>query len=149
MICITSVIIAAYLSSTAYAGKQLTSSMAWDQLHWLLIARETVFAGGNHEFGYVVKGANGDFVYNSLIPLVSEKYRNFGLILKCLILDGQVLFLSESTIFAWDGQSIHAYDSDFPWRRAAVRIRNKLYVNAERKWVDGMGKQSAESYRSD
>jgi DNA-binding CsgD family transcriptional regulator len=67
---------------------------------------DTLFAGGQSEFGFFKYGPGGNLYYESLVHHIPDEYRVFEDVWKVFISADEVYFCSDKAIFIWDGVKI-------------------------------------------
>jgi serine phosphatase RsbU (regulator of sigma subunit) len=90
----------------------------------------TLYAAGQNELGYLKYDHQGKFVYESLLPLISEKNKDFSDIFDIVCVDSTIYFLSEERLFIYNQQKILCIEpSKDGVFRALFKVKDKVYVN--------------------
>ncbi|MFI5149776.1 MAG: SpoIIE family protein phosphatase [Bacteroidia bacterium] len=80
-------------------------------VHSLAISNNgTIYVGGTGEIGYISPNSSGKLKYYSLLPVLSDKDKDFEEIWKCFAVeDGRVYFQASNKIFCWDGKHMNVW----------------------------------------
>ena len=67
--------------------------------------KNILYAGGNHEIGFLAPNNIGDLAYNSLNHLINSDYKDFGVIWDIQSFSDSIFFLSDKYIFLYHDNS--------------------------------------------
>ncbi|WP_185156219.1 sensor histidine kinase [Fulvivirga kasyanovii] len=62
---------------------------------------DNIYIGANEDLGYFLKDSTGNYTYSSLVPKLSEKYRQVGNVHTTIIHDGSVFFCDEKHVYVY------------------------------------------------
>ncbi len=96
----------------------------------LVIRGDSIFVGGQNEFGYFKADKNGLLQYHSLLDLVPSTSRNFEDVWDLTILNESIYFYASNKLFKFDNQCISvAYES--PGIRFLAKAGGKLFLQSD------------------
>jgi signal transduction histidine kinase/DNA-binding response OmpR family regulator len=124
-----------------YFGNSL-GALEYDGVSWRLIQTERksivrslgpgtggrVFIGGHGEIGYLAPNAAGQMQYVSLLPHVSEEYRNFTDVWRTLLHDERVYFVSNKYVFGWDGKKMQVWPAQTIFTFGFL-VKGRVYIH--------------------
>ena len=107
----------------------LEGLLTFDGAHWklyslpnksivrsLAIGKDNrIYAGGQDDFGYFSPGKNGELIFTSLKPLLSQKNNSFTDIWEIVSLGNDIFFRSKEAIFQYNDNSITVYPAASEW----------------------------------
>lgn len=88
-----------------------------------------LWASGYDELGWFTKNSGGNWVYHSLRDKVPETVSKLGDVWNVYVTDSGVIFVAESTVLQWDGQSFHITQYEVQRRLISTRYKDKIYVS--------------------
>jgi signal transduction histidine kinase/CheY-like chemotaxis protein len=101
-----------------------------DGLHALAFGENgRLWAGSVNEVGYFTEESLGNFQYHSLMALLPDKDRNFGLVWDCAIVGRAVYFFCQTKLLRWDGAHFQAWDFPTKHRLFPLRLKDELWFH--------------------
>ena len=102
----------------AVPGNQTVRSITSDKNGRIYVCAST-------DFGYLAPDSIGQLKFNSLLPFLDEKYKQFGEVWDVETSSEGVFFKTKNQIFKWDGSKISVWDSVFAFR--LYNINDTIY----------------------
>jgi len=84
-----------------------------------------IYVCASTDFGYLAPDSIGQLKFNSLLPLLDEKYKQFGEVWDVETSSHGAFFKTKKEIFKWDGSKITVWDSVFAFR--LYNINDTIY----------------------
>ncbi len=97
-----------------------------------------IYVGGDNDFGYMTRDANGQLHYTSLRNLVDEEI-NLGDIWQIILHQGNVYFQSYQALIQFDGETTELLPIEHSW---FLPIGEEMYIHT---WDKGIAKLSKDS----
>lgn len=102
----------------AVPGNQTVRSITSDKNGRIYVCAST-------DFGYLAPDSIGQLKFNSLLPFLDEKYKQFGEVWDVETSSEGAFFKTKNQIFKWDGSKITVWDSVFAFR--LYNINDTIY----------------------
>jgi serine phosphatase RsbU (regulator of sigma subunit) len=92
--------------------------------------RGIIFAGSKNDFGYLKPDVNGNLVYQSLLHLVPDKYRNFNDVWETHATADGVFFKTTKYIFFYNYENIEILEAQKSFSLSFL-IGDEIYINQD------------------
>ena len=109
----------------------------------LLIQGDSIFVGGQNEFGYFKADESGELRYHSLLQLVPERFRNFEDVWEIVPHKGSIYFYASNRLYQLKNQCISV-----SWEATGIRFLAEAHGRLFIQSSDGLFEKKGKEYIS-
>lgn len=118
------------LEFDGYYWRMIKGSSSLSPRSFALDSKGTVYAGGKDDFGYLAPDSSGELRFHSLLKMLSEPDKGFGIIYHLYALGDEIYFLTGKQLMRYEGYGIKVWRAESKFLGGYI-IDGKLYLEQE------------------